>query len=115
MRISTVLQQPRQALVLVPRRILEPRPVTPRQQPGLERKPRRVRRERDDVGVFLDDAASGGDLLPDDVAEDAALLGREVPPRALDLFAHEIGHDRQRDELRMRVLERGARRRRRGS
>ena len=36
---------------------------------------------------------------------------REVPPRALDLLAHEVGHDRQRDQLRVRVLERRARRR----
>src|SRR5580765_2558170 len=52
------LQHPRQALVLVPRRFLEPRAVPPRQQPRLERKPRRVRRQRDDVGVLLDDAPS---------------------------------------------------------
>ena len=42
------------------------------------------------------------ELLPDDVAEDAALLLREMPPRAVELLAHEVGHDRQRDQLRMR-------------
>jgi hypothetical protein len=25
-----------------------------------------------------------------------------VPPRAVDLLAHEVGHDRQRDQLRVR-------------
>ena len=90
-------------------------PWLPRQQPRLERKPRRIRRQRHDVGVLVNDAPPGRHLLPDDVAEDAALLRLEVPPRALDLLAHEVGHDRQRDQLRVRVLERRARPPRRGS
>ena len=38
-------------------------------------------------------------------------LAAIVPLGAVDLFAHEVGHDRQRDELRVRVLERRAGRR----
>src|SRR5207248_748911 len=48
-------------------------------------------------------------ILMHDVAEDAALLDLEVTLGAVDLLAHEVGHDRQRDQLRMRVLERRAR------
>ena len=58
--------------------------------------------------VLLNDAGAVRHLLADDVAEDAPLLRREMPPGALDLLAHEVGHDRQRDQLRVRVLERGA-------
>ncbi len=102
------LEEPRQAFVLVPGRLFEPRPVTPRQEPRLERKPRRVRRERDEVGVLLDDAPAVGDFLMHDVAEHAPLLGGKMPPRAVDLRADEIGHDRQRNELRVPVVERRA-------
>ena len=80
-RVQHRLQQPRQALVT--RAAARPRTATPwraRQQPRLERKPRRIRRQRHDVGVLVDDAAAVAHLLPDDVAEDAALLRREVPP-----------------------------------
>src|SRR5437763_4121968 len=43
-----------------------------------------------------------------DVAEHAALLHLEVPLRAVELLAHEVGDDRQRDELRVRMIERRA-------
>jgi hypothetical protein len=44
------------------------------------------------------------------MSQNAALFRGEVPPRALDFLAHEVGHERQRDELRVRVLERRSRR-----
>src|ERR1035437_8587751 len=84
------LEEPRQRLVLRARRLLEPRAMTLWQEPRLERKARRKGRERDDLGVLEDDAAPRRRLLMDDVGEDAALLGREVPPRAVDLLAHEV-------------------------
>ena len=48
----------------------------------------------------------GGDLLPDDVTKDAAFFRLVVPPGAVDLLGDEPGHDRQRDELRVGVLQR---------
>ena len=51
----------------------------------------------------------GGELLVHDVAEDATFLVGEVMPRPFDFLADEIRHDRQGDELRMRMLERRAR------
>src|SRR5712692_8036766 len=104
------LEQPGKVFVLLMWRLLEPRAVPAWQQPGLERKPRGVRRQRDNLRALQDHTPAGRDLLPDDVAEDAALFRRVMASRALDLLAHEVGDDRQRDELRMRVLERRARR-----
>ena len=44
-------------------------------------------------------------LLAQDVAEHAALLRREVGLRAVHFVAHLARHNRQRDELRVRVIE----------
>jgi hypothetical protein len=44
-------------------------------------------------------------LLPDDVAEDTALLQVKVAPAPVDLLLHLDRHDGQRDELRMGMLE----------
>ena len=45
-------------------------------------------------------------FLADDVAEHAAFLGGKVRARAVDLVPHLARHHRQRDQLRMRVVER---------
>ena len=50
-------------------------------------------------------------FLPDDVAEHAALFELMVALRAIQLFPHLARHDRQRNQLRMTVLERRACRR----
>src|SRR5262245_10564539 len=91
--------------VLLPRRVLEARAMGLRQQPRLEGTARRVRRQRDDFGVLVNDAPAGGHLLANDVAEHAPLFRREMPPRAFDFLADVDRDDWQRDELRMRVLE----------
>ena len=79
-----------------------------RHDPGLEGAPRRPRREHHELVVLVDEPGAVLPLLPDDVAEDAALLVLVVAPRALDLLDHLARHDRQRDELRVGVVERGA-------
>ena len=45
-------------------------------------------------------------LLAQDVAEHAALLRVEMRLRAVDFVPYLARHDRQRDELRMRMIER---------
>ena len=76
--------------------------------PGLERKARRVGLEHHEaVGLDHQARASGG-FLPDDVAEDAALLQVVEQFRAVHLFLGALGDHGQRDQLAMRMLERGA-------
>ena len=78
------------------------------QDPGLEWETRRVGSEGEEVLVFRDHARAGFGFLPDDVAEYAALLVDVVLLGAFDLFGDVNGKNGQRDELRVRVLERGA-------
>ena len=79
-----------------------------RQNPGLKRESRRVRGKRDEVIVVQDHARLGFNFLADHVAENAALFFVVVVLRAVHFLAHALGHDRQRDQLRMRMLERCA-------
>ena len=55
-----------------------------------------------------DEPAAVGRVLPQHVAEDAALLLLIVRPRAFDFVAHFAWDDRQRNQLRMRVIDRRA-------
>ena len=79
-----------------------------RQDPGLERHPRRERldgeealgRDHDPPAVLV------GGILLDDVAEHAALLELVVAPRALELLHERLGNDGRGDELGVGVLER---------
>ena len=78
------------------------------QNPGFKRKARSVRGESEEVlvlGDYTDDAVR---LLPDDVAEYAALFVEVVLLGALQFFDHVDGKNRQGDELRVCVLQRGA-------
>jgi len=86
-------------------RLLEPRAVRFGSS-HVSNATRGVRRERDDVRVLLINAPAVAQLLVDDVAEDTALLTSKWRHCALDFLAHEVGHDREADELRMRMLER---------
>src|SRR5207253_2064724 len=77
-------------------------------RPRGEREPRRERRQRHEVGRFENKPTSAPSLLADHVAPDAPLLEIEVLGRAGELLGHHDRDDRRRDELRVRVLERGA-------
>ena len=84
--------------------------MTLRQNPRFERKPRRIQGERHHIRIFRNQPAAVGGLLLQDVAEDTPFLRLEMQPRAVHLVAHFARHNRQRDELRVRVLQRGTRR-----
>ena len=74
--------------------------------PGFEREARGEWGERDEERRLADNERPGLNLLPDNVAEYAAFLQIKVTLAAFDLLLHLDGHDREGDELRMRVLER---------
>jgi hypothetical protein len=73
--------------------------------PGLERIPGGKRRDDEEVARLLDHAFGARELLPDDIAEDAAFLVVVVGFCAVELFLHEFGDDRRGDDLGMRVVQ----------
>ena len=105
-----VLQRLGQAFVHLRRRILKRRLVALGQDPGLEREARRIGRDGEKSIVLGDHAHAGFGLLPDDVAEDAALLVNVILLGAFQFLEHVLGHNRQRDELPVGVLQGRARR-----
>src|SRR6266849_2515049 len=76
------------------------------QKPDLKREPRGVGSQGNELGVLGDDADLRFHLLADDVAEDAALFLLVIVLAAVHFLAHALGHDWQRNQLRMGVLER---------
>src|SRR5579859_225227 len=81
-----------------------------RQQPQFEWETRGIRRNRNELIVFANNAHAGFHLLPDHVAENAALFLSVVMLRRVQFLAHSLGYDRERDQLRVRVLQRRTRR-----
>jgi hypothetical protein len=69
----------------------------------------RVGREGDGVGGLRDDPRALGRLLVEDVAVEAALAVVEVRARLVQLVGDRQRHDGRRDDLRVRMLEAGAR------
>ena len=88
---------------------LEGGPVDRRQDPRLEREAWGERRQREEAARFDDRPAPAAPLLALDVTPHAAFLHRVVAGRARHLLGDHDGDDRGRDELRVGVLERGAR------
>src|ERR1700704_129607 len=78
------------------------------QYPGLEGKSRGIGAEHDEVVRLGYQARAAAQLLADDVAKDAALFEIEVGSGSLDLLANALGNHRERDQLRMAVLQGGA-------
>ena len=107
-RIKVVFQHARQAAVNGALIIFVRRAVSFGQQPHFKRETRRVRRQRDEVIVFADHPFAGVALLANHVAENAALFFVVVVPATVHFFAHAARNDRQRDQLRMGMLQRSA-------
>src|SRR5713101_7633892 len=76
------------------------------QKPDLKREPRGVGSQGNELGILGDDADLRFHLLADDVAEDAALFLLVIVLAAVHFLAHALGDNRQRNQLRMGVLER---------
>ena len=74
--------------------------------PGLKRKPRRVRRKRDEVFVLRNHAIADFALLLDNIAENAALLIDVILLGAFNFLGDVNRNDGQRNQLRMCVLHR---------
>src|SRR2546422_835295 len=102
-----VREDPRQGLELELLALLEVGGVPLGQHPHLERKPRGEGRDGEELGVLPHDPAPVADLLMDDVAVDTAFLILIVFTAAGDLVHHVGRDDGQRDQLRVRVLQRG--------
>src|SRR5579884_2149275 len=79
------------------------------QNPGFEGEPRGVWRQGYKILVLSDYARTALGFLADDVAEDAALLVKEVLLGALELLNDLSRQNRQRDQLRVSVLQGSAR------
>ena len=80
-----------------------------REDPRLEGKAGGERLQRHERPVLCDYASLGGQLAPEDLAVQAlALPIRGVRAQAFHFLEDPEGHDRDRDDLRMRVGERGA-------
>src|SRR5713101_4034880 len=103
-----ILHHPRQRRIDGALIVLEGRAVDLRQNPHLKRKPRRIRGEGDEMLVVADYPYAGVLLLADDVAEDAAFFLVVVVPAAFHLLVDQLRHDGQGNELRVRMLQRGA-------
>ena len=89
----------------VRRRILKRRFMVLGQDPGLKRKARRIRRDRQEVLVLRHNASTALCLLADDVAEHAALLVQKILFRALQFLRDVDGKNRQSDQLGMSMLQ----------
>ena len=55
--------------------------------------------------VLANHALPGVPFLPDDVAENAAFLFVVIVPAIVDFFAHAARHNRQRDQLRVGMID----------
>src|SRR2546428_13772713 len=81
-----------------------------RHDPGFERRPRRVGRKYEEGVVLEDDARARPALILQRAAEDAGAVLTSEAARALQLVVEARRPDADRIQLRVRVLERGARR-----
>src|SRR5213594_682682 len=88
--------------------LLERGAVTRGQDPRLERKARREGGDGHEAVALDDEPAAASTLLPHDVAPHAALLDLPVLGGAGQLLGDHDRNDGQRDELRVRMLERSA-------
>src|SRR6266571_2726797 len=102
-----VRKEPRKRFELELLALLEVGGVPLGQHPHLEREPRGEGRDGEELGVLAHDPAPVADLLMDDVAVNAAFLILIVFTAAGDLVHHGGRDDGQRDQLRVRVLQRG--------
>src|SRR5450755_1725249 len=80
------------------------------QNPGLKRKPRSIRSQRQKILILGHYANPAIQFLPDRVTKDAALFIDVILLRSIQFFNHVNRQNRQRDQLRVRMLERSARR-----
>ena len=78
------------------------------EDPGFKGKPRSIRGERQKIFVLSHDSNPVLHFLPDGVAEDTALFVDVILLGSLQFLHHVNGQNRQRDQLRVGVLERGA-------
>src|SRR5450759_4651654 len=79
------------------------------QNPGFKGETRRIGREHGEAVGFADQSHAGGGLVADDVAVDAALLEIVKDLGGVHLFLDALGDDGERDQLGVRMLQRGAR------
>jgi hypothetical protein len=90
--------------------LLEGALVGLRDDPYLEGESGSKRGQNDEALILRDQARALFLLLAKNIAKDAPLFEVVVFTRAVHLFAHPLGDNRQGDELGVRMLERGARR-----
>src|ERR1035441_10225505 len=90
------------------RRVFEGGLVALGEDPGFKWKSRSIGRESQKVFVFRYHSNAVVDFLPDDVAKNTALFVDVILLGSLQFLHHVNGQNRQRDQLRVRVLERGA-------
>jgi hypothetical protein len=77
-----------------------------RQDPGLEGEARRVRGHGNELSSLDDHSLFGAQLVMHDIAKHAPFLVVVVLARTVNLFAQMMWHERQRNQLRMAVVER---------
>ena len=78
------------------------------ENPGFKGKPRSIRGESQEIFVLSHDSDAVLAFLPDGVAEDTALFVDVILLGSLQFLNHVNGQNRQRDQLRVSVLERGS-------
>ncbi len=86
------------------------RSMLTRHDPRLKGKPRGIGTDRDEVVGLDHNTIALCRLLPFHIAEHAAFFEIVITLCPVDLFLHRSWHDRQCDELRVRMFERCARR-----
>ena len=86
--------------------VLERRFVTLRKNPGFEWESGRVGREGHEVVILGNDSNGIFEFLTDDVAEDTSLFVDVVLFGAFQLLDNVLGKNGQRNQLRVRVLQR---------
>src|ERR1700741_20518 len=77
-----------------------------RQQPQLERETGGVRGNGNELIVFADYSHPRFHLLPDHIAENTALFFAVIMLRRVQFLAYSLGHDGERDQLRVRMFQR---------
>src|SRR5262249_25814898 len=104
-----LLQGAREVAVFAGRARLKMSGVSLEQDPGFRRKSRCERADDEKTVVFTHNARLSCALLEHCVAVDAATVVSVVRHRALQLIPDGKGHDRQGDQLRVRMLDGRAR------
>src|SRR5688572_7810210 len=75
--------------------------------PHFKRKARGIGGDAEELRILRHDAIAVREVLPDNVTIDAALFLLKVSPASLNFFCHVGGDDREGNELRMAVFQRG--------